>query len=122
MCQGHRRIPTAEIRELFGESVEYDVHTSDSSMPLSRTSRIKRIVASCDCLLRLVGGLRSMPLEIACGLYHNQSKLHMTRDTTCLMTLTDQAKFSGSELRVLNNDDLISWVKVFESVLPLSSV
>ena len=62
-----------------------------------------------------------MPLEIACGLHHDQPKPQIAQDTTSLMTLTDQARFSGSELRVLNTEDLISWVKVFESILSLSS-
>ena len=101
--------------------MDYDLRTSDNSMPLLIISRINKMVASCDCLLRFIGGLRSIPLEMACGLHHNQSKPQKAQDAASLMTLTDQAKFSGSELRVVNNDDLISWVKVFESILSLSS-
>lgn len=42
--------------------------TSESRIPLFRTSRMRRIVASSDCLFRFTGGRRSIPLEIACGL------------------------------------------------------
>lgn len=42
--------------------------TSESRIPLFRTSRMRRIVASSDCLFRFTGGRRSMPLEMACGL------------------------------------------------------
>ena len=42
--------------------------TWESWMFFERISRMRRMVASSDWRFRLLGGRRSMPLEIACGL------------------------------------------------------
>lgn len=90
--------------------------TSDNSMSRWRTSRIRRTVASSDWRFKLVGGRRSIPLEMACGL---EQQLMNDRPSlvrcTHLTTLTDQARFSGFELNVVSSVDLVSAVRTFES-------
>ena len=86
-------------------------------MPMASTSRMRRIVASSDCLFKFVGGRRNMPLEIACGLCF-VSFIHSRNEERYmyLITLTDQPRFLGSELSVSRSADLVLAFKTFESV------
>lgn len=94
-------------------------------MPLFKTSLMRRMVASSDCRFRFVGGRRSIPLEIACGLvgYNSQDMGSSTeQDMTHASTRTDQARFAGSEQSVDNRDDRVPAFKVFESVAVYESI
>ena len=89
--RGHREVDAGELRcqKLFvlfcgTKSIDKDLRvdqlmnenesrnriaTSVNSMPRWSTSRMSKMVASWDCLFRLIGRLRSIPLEISRGLY-----------------------------------------------------
>lgn len=89
--------------------------TSERWMPVARTSRMRRTVASWDWTLRLMGGRRSMPLEIACGLVRSVDAGGRAGLARYLMTRTDHARLSGSELRVWRRLERDSGVRVLES-------
>ena len=94
--------------------------TSESTMPLSNTSRMRRTVASCACLFKFIGGILSIPLDIACGLNQNGTpRLDALRDrSTYHKTRTDHPICSEWLLKILNNPVRLSWLSVFESTKP----
>ena len=73
------------------------------------------MVASCDCLFRLIGGTLSMPFDIACGLDGGLSKRRRDASVAHLMTRTDQPRLTGSELSTSSNSVRFSGVSVLES-------
>ena len=56
-----------DLKTFNRTAVEFvvDALASESVIPLSSTSRMRRTVASCACLLRLIGGILNIPLDIA---------------------------------------------------------
>jgi len=80
---------------------------------------MSRMVASWDCLFRLLGGRRSIPLEISLGLIvvvvsHVSDKRAEVR--TNLKTLTDHPRFVGSPLKVSSSEARVSEESALESV------
>ena len=94
------------------------MHTSDSCTPRRSISRMSKMVASCDCLFKFVGGIFNIPRDIACGLANRRSTfaLQWRRGRrTHLMTWTDHPRFAESEFNTPSNSVLFSGVKVLES-------
>lgn len=57
-----------------------------------------------------------MPLDTACGLERFETRSLERHIHAYLITLTDQARLSGSEQSVLRSADRVSAVSVLESV------